>query len=109
MTSSVELAEERALRRFTSSVCRRAFSSPEAAAYEWTVSSALVGIVAPIVDATSVSGTVLDVGCGGGRLASHLAGRPMTTVVGLDPSAAQVRRVRQRRRQTPSLLAVRGS
>lgn len=51
----------------------------------------------PFLDAVPPSGTLLDVGCGGGQLAVHLAGlREDISIVGLDLSSSQVARARKR-------------
>ncbi len=74
-------------------VCRRAFSSPEALAYELTIAPALAAVVLPAITPHVIGCHVLDVGCGGGRVAAGLvAGQPVS-VVGVDPSTSQIRRL----------------
>jgi ubiquinone/menaquinone biosynthesis C-methylase UbiE len=78
--------------RFTSSVCRRAFSSPEALGYEVLISPAVLRVVAPQIAPQVVARQVLDVGCGAGELGRYLRKDRGAEVVGVDPSTAQSRR-----------------
>jgi ubiquinone/menaquinone biosynthesis C-methylase UbiE len=94
------------LERLSEGVCRRAFSSPEALLYELTIAVALCRVVEPVLGPHLRGKSVLDVGCGGGRLAVAIAHGTQRTVVGLDPSMAQVRRFT--RRGTAACPAVRG-
>lgn len=88
--------------RLTESVCRRAFSSPEAWLYEATIARALADTLAPaLLDACA--GRVLDVGAGGGTLAARIARERDIEVVAIDPSVAQVRRAARLARRTPGL------
>jgi ubiquinone/menaquinone biosynthesis C-methylase UbiE len=89
--------------RLTSSVCRRAFSSPEALLYEIGIAPAVAGVVSPTVIPHLGGLRILDVGCGGGRVATDVAEAAASAVVGIDPSAAQAQRVARRSRKQPLL------
>jgi 2-polyprenyl-3-methyl-5-hydroxy-6-metoxy-1,4-benzoquinol methylase len=94
------------LGRLANNVCRRAFSSPEAVAYELTIAPALAEIVVPAIIPHVVGTRVLDVGCGGGRVAVGLANELSVTVVGLDPSPSQVHRLAQHAQATGAIAGV---
>jgi SAM-dependent methyltransferase len=79
------------LERLSDGICRRAFSAPEATAYEATIAPALAAALVPEICPFLVGSRVLDVGCGGGRIAHGLIHAGFA-VVGLDPSPSQVRR-----------------
>jgi ubiquinone/menaquinone biosynthesis C-methylase UbiE len=76
-------------------VCRRAFSSPEAIAYELTIAPALAAALEPLIRPLLTGPRTLDVGCGGGQIAKRLANDTFS-VIGLDPSRSQVRRFDRR-------------
>jgi ubiquinone/menaquinone biosynthesis C-methylase UbiE len=76
----------------TSSVCRRAFSSPEALGYEALISPAVLRLLAPQIGPEVLGRQVLDVGCGAGGLGGYLRRDRGAEVVGVDPSMAQSRR-----------------
>ena len=82
------------LSRLAEGVCQRAFSSPEAFLYEATIAESLRRVVLPALRPHVIGHRVLDVGAGGGRLAMALA--ESYSVIGIDPSVAQVRRFRRR-------------
>ena len=88
--------------RLADGVCRRAFSSPEAWLYEFAIAAALSRIVVPVLEPRLVGTLVLDVGAGGGRTALALSGG--RTVVGVDPSRAQVARLAKRAPGRPSAV-----
>jgi ubiquinone/menaquinone biosynthesis C-methylase UbiE len=92
--------------RLAEIVCRRAFSSPEALAYELTIAPSLAKIVAPEFVARVKGKQVLDVGCGGGIISELLANQLNTLVVGIDPSASQIRRVARRAHKLSGLFGV---
>jgi SAM-dependent methyltransferase len=77
--------------RVADGVCRRAFSSPEAIAYELTIAPALAAALVPTIRSVLQRGRVADIGCGGGQIAKHLAHAGLT-VFGIDPSHSQVHR-----------------
>ena len=77
--------------RLADGVCRRAFSSPEAVAYELTIAPALSAVLEPLIRPLLTGLRVLDVGCGGGRIAERL-GNDAFSIVGLDPSRSQALR-----------------
>lgn len=84
------------VQRWSEGICRRAFSSPEAALYELAIAPAVCQAVEPLL-ATALSASLdgwplLDVGCGSGRLAKALCKSSPRGVVGIDPSWSQVRR-----------------
>lgn len=89
-------------------VCRRAFSSPEALLYEVTIARALADIVTPEL-AKYATGRVLDVGAGGGTVASRLVLHNALSVVALDPSTAQIRRAARLAARVPGLSTCVGS
>jgi ubiquinone/menaquinone biosynthesis C-methylase UbiE len=101
--------EPTAWRRLTSSVCRRAFSSPEALIYEIGIAPAVAGVVSPMVIPHLSGPTILDVGCGGGRVTAKVAAATASTVVSIDPSAAQTRRVARRSTKHPLLSPTRAT
>jgi len=110
MTANEDVSKRKSIRPLASLadiVCRRAFSSPEAFLYEWTIAHALADVVTPVF-ASSASGLVLDVGAGGGTVASRLVQEHQLTVVALDPSAAQVRRAQHRAKHQLGLTACQG-
>jgi SAM-dependent methyltransferase len=88
--------EATAWQRVTAGVCRRAFSSPEALLYEIGIASAVAGAVSPLIIPHMRGPLVLDVGCGGGRVAAEVAAATNSTVIGIDPSLAQVKRLARR-------------
>lgn len=88
-------------------VCRRAFSSPEAIAYELTIARALAEVVAPVVRSGIQGSRCLDVGSGGGLIALSTARSVPVNLVGLDPSKSQVARFTRRRRADDSVSVVR--
>ncbi len=108
-TAGPELTQRQTLgERLTEGICRRSFSSPEALAYELTIAKALARVVQPAIKPGPV-GLTLDVGCGGGWLAHSVAGSSGATVIGLDPSASQVKRfTRARRPESARVGVVRG-
>jgi len=59
--------------RLAEVVCRRAFSSPEAMAYELTIAPTLAKIVAPEFITRVRGNRVLDVDCGGGIISELIA------------------------------------
>ncbi len=92
--SSAAVLPRSVLGRLSEGVCRRAFSSPEAALYEATIAVALSRVVLPALRQHVTGRKVLDVGAGGGRLAVALCSD--CSVVGIDPSWPQVRRLHRR-------------
>jgi SAM-dependent methyltransferase len=95
------------LTRLANGVCRRAFSSPEAFAYEATIAPALAKVVVPAIRSMVVGNRVLDVGCGGGLIAASIANFCGMSVFGVDPSASQVRRLVHRSPKRGATFAVR--
>jgi SAM-dependent methyltransferase len=93
--------------RLANGVCRRAFSSPEAFAYEATIAPALAKVVVPVIRPMVVGHRVLDVGCGGGLIATSIAGSCGVDVFGVDPSISQVRRLSHRSPKRGATFAVR--
>jgi SAM-dependent methyltransferase len=91
------LAQIRPWNRLTSTVCQRAFSSPEAFLYEVTVAPAVAAIVGPVIASGVRGAVVLDVGCGGGRVAEMVADSRQSVMVAIDPSASQTARVARRK------------
>jgi ubiquinone/menaquinone biosynthesis C-methylase UbiE len=87
------------LNRLTDGVCKRAFSSPEAIAYEFTIAPALAAALEPIIRPLLTGNDVLDVGCGGGQIAGRLASVGFS-VVGIDPSRSQVLRFQKHTNQS---------
>jgi ubiquinone/menaquinone biosynthesis C-methylase UbiE len=87
------------------SLAARSFSPLEALAYEALVAPALAGVVVPWLTRSLEGRELLDVGCGGGRVARALAteGRH---VVGVDAAASQVRRFNLRASATRSRALV---
>ena len=96
------------MERVAEGVCRRAFSSPEAFAYEACIASAVSSAVVGHFDELLSDGRLLDVGAGGGSLAELLCDEARS-VVAMDPSDSQAQRIARRRRRTPNLRSVRGS
>jgi SAM-dependent methyltransferase len=92
--------------RIADGVCRRAFSSPEALAYELTVASAVAAVVLPTLLSHVAGPRVLDVGCGGGAVAEEVARDRQVSVVGLDPSSAQMKRGARRSRTETGVSGV---
>ena len=89
---------------------RRPCGRPEAAFYEWVAAPAVREIVAPVLEdqlRAAPAGRVLDVGCGGGAIASQLCGAGRS-VIGVDPSIPQLRRLRRTSR-LPCAAAAAGS
>lgn len=85
----------RALARAVRAAQRRPFVPPEAALYEWMGARAVADALLPAVEhevAGAVDGPVLDVGCGGGRLARRIADGSQRRTVGIDAARSQVRR-----------------
>jgi ubiquinone/menaquinone biosynthesis C-methylase UbiE len=80
--------------RMADGICRRAFSAPEAMAYELTIAQALAAALEPVIRPRLRGRRVLDVGCGGGQIAQRIM-REGSTVVGIDPSRSQMRRFRR--------------
>lgn len=77
---------------------RRPFGRVEAAFYETVAAPAVRALLAPVLLKEleqAAAGTVLDVGCGSGALTHDLVA-PGRTVVGVDPSTAQLGRLRRR-------------
>jgi SAM-dependent methyltransferase len=109
MTTEPEISGESwTLRdRVADGICRRAFSSPEALAYEIMIAPALARSVLPTIRSGFSGGRILDVGCGGGRIAASLRSSNPRGIVGLDPSAAQVRAFARRSADDPTSWAVR--
>ena len=66
----------------------------------------MLEVIVPFVAAIRPSGLALDVGSGGGRLAAHLAERYSSTVVGVDPSLSQARRLARRAGARRALAAI---
>jgi SAM-dependent methyltransferase len=97
------------LERLAGTICKRAFSSPEAFFYEWTIAPALARTLVPFFEREIIGLKLLDVGAGGGRLDQLLIELCGVSVVALDPSPAQNRRVNRLARRTPSLSAHFGS
>lgn len=95
--------------RLAADVCRRAFSSPEALAYELGVAPAVCRIVSPLITDRLAGSPVLDVGCGGGRLSIEVARVVQRTVVGVDLSPSQVRRLVRHAGASGVAVAVRAS
>jgi SAM-dependent methyltransferase len=109
VTTTIDASTDRAsgpFERLANSVCRRAFSSPEALAYELTIARSLSAVVVPAIIPYVVGRRVLDVGCGGGRIAAGLVAELPVSVVGVDPSASQIKRLA---RQTQRTAAVTGA
>jgi ubiquinone/menaquinone biosynthesis C-methylase UbiE len=77
--------------RIADGVCRRAFSSPEATAYELTIAPALAVSLEPAIRSHLQGERVIDIGSGGGQIAKRLA-QAGFSVVGIDPSRSQVQR-----------------
>lgn len=104
--TSREPTDRGVLERLAEVVCRRAFSSPEALAYELAVAPALAEVVGPELR-SHLSGTrILDVGCGGGRIACSIAADGPTSVFGVDASLSQVRRFSRRHRKGLSVWPI---
>jgi ubiquinone/menaquinone biosynthesis C-methylase UbiE len=97
------------MERLADTVCRRAFSSPEAWLYELTIARALSNALAPTFEQHVVGSRVLDVGAGGGTLDALIIEELKIEIVALDPSLAQVRRARRRARRDPLLSVEMGS
>jgi len=94
-------------RRMADGVCRRAFSSPEALVYEVTIAPAVARVVGPAVRSRISGSRALDVGCGGGLIATAIAGAIAGTVLGVDPSSSQVRRFSSRASASARFWAIR--
>lgn len=92
--------------RIADGVCRRAFSSPEAFAYESTIAPALASVVVPVLLPHICGGCILDVGCGGGRVDQRVAAARPVTIVGVDPSTSQVRRLARGSRRMSTIAAI---
>ncbi len=92
--------------RLADGVCRRAFSSPEALAYELTIAPALAKIVTPELVSRIYGEVILDVGCGGGMIAVSIVRELRSVVVGVDPSKSQMRRVTRRAKRDRDLRGV---
>jgi predicted RNA methylase len=91
-TNPVDLKTRQGVwQRISDGVCQRAFSSPEALLYEVTIASALARVVVPIVAARIRGESILEVGCGGGRIDLAIARTSFSILVGVDPSLSQVR------------------
>jgi ubiquinone/menaquinone biosynthesis C-methylase UbiE len=106
-TSDTTVAEREGLfDRVSNAVCRRAFSSPEAMAYELTIAQALAEVVVPAIKPFIIGPRVLDVGCGGGRVATGLADALPVSVVGVDPSTSQIHRLVRHARQVPAVTGI---
>lgn len=95
------------LDRIADGICRRAFSSPEAIAYEATIAPALARTVTPTIRSHFHGGRILDVGCGGGRIAASLGDLGASSIVGVDPSASQTKTFRRRALGHPASSVVR--
>jgi ubiquinone/menaquinone biosynthesis C-methylase UbiE len=91
--------------RIADGVCRRAFSSPEAIAYEMTIAPALARVLAPAIRERFKGGRILDVGCGGGRIAAALSETGAGATIGIDPSRSQVKSFTRRMRNDRSAWA----
>ena len=89
---------------------QRAFTRVESALFERWIAAALADVVVPFFE-RHVEGRrrVLDVGAGGARVATRLAGDGDRVVVALDASRAQVRRARRRSAGVATVSVVRGS
>ena len=88
--------------RRLASLNRRPFGRVESAFYEFVGAPASRRIIAPVVREelrAATPQTVLDVGCGGGALTEDLAA-PGRTVVGVEPSGSQLRRLAERRQRS---------
>ncbi len=72
---------------------------PEAFAYELAIAPALADAVGAELRSHVEGHQVLDVGCGGGRIACSMAATGPASVLGVDPSLSQVRRFARRRRK----------
>jgi ubiquinone/menaquinone biosynthesis C-methylase UbiE len=102
----IRTASKTPWQRFAEGVCRRAFSSPEALAYELTIAPALAAVVVPCLLPLISGRRVLDVGCGGGAIASQIATDRQVGVVGIDPSTSQIRRFARRSRTLPAVAGI---
>jgi SAM-dependent methyltransferase len=91
--------------RLADGICKRAFSSPEAIAYELTIARALAQVVTPPIQDRYRGGRILDVGCGGGRVAKALSNAHADGIVGIDPSRSQVRSFSRRLRSNSAAQA----
>jgi SAM-dependent methyltransferase len=83
-------------RRWRRVLLAREFSWPVAVGYEAIVAESLAQIVGPHLAPALVGPMMLDVGCGGGSLARHIANEVQGDVVGVDPSRSQIVRFRRR-------------
>jgi SAM-dependent methyltransferase len=92
--------------RIADGICKRAFSSPEAIAYEMTIARALSQVVAPRIQKHYGGGRILDVGCGGGRNAAAFSSAHRDGIVGIDPSRSQVRSFVRRLRSNTAAQAL---
>jgi ubiquinone/menaquinone biosynthesis C-methylase UbiE len=86
---------------------RRSFSPLDAFVFEKAIAPAVAKIIGPVVSGLVHGPQVLDVGCGGGLIAGSVAASCGATVIGVDPSSAQVRRFNKRHRKMDSLRALR--
>ena len=100
--------KRRIYERLAEVVCRRAFSSPEALAYELTIAPSLAKIVAPEFLARIDGTLILDVGCGGGIIAALLSEKLRAMVIGVDPSKSQMRRVKRQTNRGHRIHGVQG-
>jgi ubiquinone/menaquinone biosynthesis C-methylase UbiE len=96
------------MERLSEGVCRRAFSSPEALAYETCIAPAVSDAVSHDVDRLLGAGLVLDVGAGGGGLAAVLSDSSRR-IAAMDPSASQARRIARRGETLDVMWSLRGA
>ncbi|HEY5024114.1 MAG TPA: class I SAM-dependent methyltransferase [Acidimicrobiales bacterium] len=73
-----------------------------------TIAPALARLITPVIQAGVGGDSILDVGSGGGLVATSIALGDRRTVVGIDPSGSQVRRMWRQARHDPQVWPVRG-
>jgi ubiquinone/menaquinone biosynthesis C-methylase UbiE len=76
--------------------------------FDKAIAPALATVLGPQISTVVHGPKILDVGCGGGLIAGSVADSLNATVIGVDPSSAQVRRFNRRHRTAGSPTAVRG-